>query len=216
MNGAHDLGGKHGFGPIDQSQKENFAHQWEETVFGLTLGCGMLGQWNLDQSRFARECTDPAEYLASTYYEHWLHGLELLLVKKGIITEAELQSGKSACTSQLTAASPQKVSEILSTGAPTTLPEHKPARFKLNQLVRVKTDNPKSHTRAPAYIKGICGTINHHHGTHIFADEHARSGTKTPEHLYSVRFSATDIWGSEAEPDSCVYVDLFEPYLTEC
>ena len=67
MNGAHDLGGRHGFGPVDRSQTEDFIYPWEEKVFGLTLTCGMLGQWNLDQSRFARECTDHVHYLSSTY-----------------------------------------------------------------------------------------------------------------------------------------------------
>lgn len=70
MNSAHDLGGMHGFGPIDRSQIENFVSEWEEKVFALTLACGMLGQWNLDQSRFAREKMDPGHYLCSSYYEH--------------------------------------------------------------------------------------------------------------------------------------------------
>jgi len=213
MNGAHDLGGKHGFGPVDQSQTEDFIHQWEETVFGLTLTCGMLGQWNLDQSRFARESTDPVHYLASTYYEHWLHGLELLLLEKRMITEDELLTGKASATTGLTAATPEKVQSILNTGAPTELPERKIAQFQLNQTVVVKPDNPKTHTRAPGYIKGVRGTISHLHGAHIYADEHAKSGSKVAEHLYSVRFEGTDIWGSEAEPNSCVYIDLFEPYL---
>ena len=214
MNGAHDLGGKHGFGPIDQSQEENFIHQWEETVFGLTLTCGMLGQWNLDQSRSARENTDPAEYLSSTYYEHWLHGLELLLLQKGMITEEELRSGTNAGKTNLQAVTPEQVTTIISTGAPTQLPQRTPGRFQLNQPVVVNPDNPKHHTRAPSYVKGVRGIITHLHGAHIYADEHAKTGNKVPEHLYSVRFEGTDIWGSAAEPNSCVYVDLFEPYLT--
>ena len=213
MNGAHDLGGKHGFGAIDQSQTENFAHQWEETVFGLTLTCGMLGQWNLDQSRFARESTDPAHYLSSTYYEHWLHGLELLLLENGLVTAQELQSGKSGSASKFPAATPDKVQKILASGAPTLLPEKTSNKFALEQSVVVRNDHPKWHTRAPTYIKGIAGKVVKLHSAHIYADEHARSGQKTPEHLYSVRFEGADIWGQDAEPNSCVYIDLFEPYL---
>lgn len=213
MNGAHDLGGKHGFGPVDQSQTEDFIHQWEETVFGLTLTCGMLGQWNLDQSRFARESTDPVHYLASTYYEHWLHGLELLLLENEMITEHELTSGITQEKTSLDAATPERVRDILQTGAPTLLPEQAPNRFELNQTVIVKSNNPKSHTRAPSYVHGVHGTIIHLHGPHIYADEHAKSGNKVAQHLYSVRFEGRDVWGDEAEPNSCVYVDLFEPYL---
>ncbi len=87
MNPAHDLGGARGFGVIDRSQTALFAEAWEETVFGMTLACGMLGRWNLDQSRFARERMAPAEYLAGTYYEHWLHGLELLLVECNLVSK---------------------------------------------------------------------------------------------------------------------------------
>lgn len=213
MNGAHDLGGKHGFGPIDRSQTENFIHPWEETVFGLTLTCGMLGRWNLDQSRYARECTDPVHYLSSTYYEHWLHGLELLLLEKDLISKEELISGKASGVTPLQAATPAKATQIVNTGAPTELPAKTPCRFALNETVVVKTDNPKTHTRAPSYIKGVKGTICKLHGAHIFADEHAATGKKIPQHLYNVRFESADIWGSEAEPNSCVYVDLFEPYL---
>ena len=213
MNGAHDLGGRHGFGHVDRSQTEDFLHKWEETVFGLTLTCGMLGQWNLDQSRFARERTDHVHYLSSTYYEHWLHGLELLLIQNGLITEQELANGSSVQETNLQAASPDKVMEILNTGAPTVLPEQDTNRFKLNQTVVVKVENSKSHTRVPSYVKGVRGKITQLHGTHIYADEHARSGNKVPEHLYSVRFEGTDIWGTAAEPNSCVYIDLFEPYL---
>ena len=77
----------------------------------------------------------------------------------------------------------------------------------------VKVENSKSHTRVPSYIRGVRGKIIQLHGAHIYADEHARSGNKVPEHLYSVRFEGTDIWGPAAEPNSCVYIDLFEPYL---
>lgn len=213
MNGAHDLGGKHGFGPIDQSQTDNFTADWEEKVFGLTLCCGMLGHWNLDQSRYARESTDPANYLAASYYEHWLHGLELLLLKNGIVSAQEMRTGKCSSLTTDTAATPEKVKQVLANGAPTLLSSNCTAKFEISQTVVVKNENSKEHTRAPAYIKGVAGHIVKNHGTHIYADEHALSGKKTPQHLYSVRFEAKSIWGDTAEPGSCVYVDLFEPYL---
>ena len=85
MDGVHDLGGMHGFGPIDRSQEEHFPHHWERSVFQLTLACGMQGKWNLDMSRFARERMNPAHYLGSSYYEHWHHGLETLLRGEPIV-----------------------------------------------------------------------------------------------------------------------------------
>jgi len=215
MNGAHDLGGKHGFGPVDRSQTEDFVHTWEEQVFSLTLACGMLGQWNLDQSRYARECTDPVSYLSGSYYEHWLHGLELLLVQKGLVSKDELTHGQNneQETPGLTAANPDTVKKILNTGTSTLMPDTAANKFTLHQRVIVKKQNPKSHTRAPSYIHGVAGTVIKLHGMHVFADEHAASGKKVPQHLYTVRFEAQSIWGGDAEPNSCVYVDLFEPYL---
>jgi nitrile hydratase len=40
--------------------------------------------------RYAREQMPPAEYLATSYYEHWLFGLEQLVVEHGFVTREEL------------------------------------------------------------------------------------------------------------------------------
>ena len=93
MNGAHDLGGMHGLGPIDPEKDEPVFHEeWERRCFALTLAAGFLGKWNIDMSRYARERMHPAEYLRTSYYEHWLHGLERLLVEQGLLTEEEIEA----------------------------------------------------------------------------------------------------------------------------
>src|SRR5207245_271853 len=93
MNGIHDLGGMHGFGPVDPEPNEPvFHHDWERRAFALNLAAGFLGRWNIDMGRYAREHMPPAEYLATTYYEHWLYGLERLLVEKGLVTGKELEA----------------------------------------------------------------------------------------------------------------------------
>src|SRR5262245_44768397 len=90
MNGGHDLGGMHGFGAVEIERDEPvFHHEWERRAFAITLAAGFLGKWNIDQSRFAREQMPPAEYLATTYYEHWLFGLEKLLHDHGLVTRDE-------------------------------------------------------------------------------------------------------------------------------
>ena len=33
------------------------------------------------------------------------------------------------------------------------------------------------------------------------------------QQLYSVRFEAAELWGSSAEPDSALYIDMWEGYL---
>lgn len=38
MNGVHDLGGMHGFGPVVREHDEPVFHsEWEKRVFGMTL-----------------------------------------------------------------------------------------------------------------------------------------------------------------------------------
>jgi nitrile hydratase subunit beta len=93
MNGAHDMGGMHGLGRIEREDPEPWFHEeWERRAFALTLAAGFLGKWNLDMSRYAREQMPAAEYLATSYYEHWLWGLERLLVEKGLLTREEIDA----------------------------------------------------------------------------------------------------------------------------
>jgi len=93
MNGIHDMGGMHGLGPIDREENEPvFHHAWERRAFALNMAAGFLGEWNIDMSRYAREQMPPAEYLATSYYEHWLWGLERLLVEKGLLTRTEIEA----------------------------------------------------------------------------------------------------------------------------
>ena len=85
MNSAHDLGGRHGFGPIAPEAENSepvFHEDWERKALALVLAAGSLGQWNLDESRFSRESQHPVDYLRQSYYENWLSGLEKLLVEK--------------------------------------------------------------------------------------------------------------------------------------
>ena len=55
MNGAHDMGGTMGFGPVVPEKDEPVFHApWERRAFAITLAMG-AGRWNIDQSRSARE-----------------------------------------------------------------------------------------------------------------------------------------------------------------
>jgi len=214
MNSTHDLGGTHGHGTIDRSQGVDFSSDWERKVFGMTLACGMLGKWNLDESRHARETMKPGDYLNSSYYEHWLHGLEVLLLAKGLISEQELHSGNPGNKEASGAVSADRIPGMLGKGAPVSMKTDQEPRFQLNQAVLVRNFNPKFHTRAPRYIRGRRGVVVHHHGAHVFADEHAQTGERIPVHLYCVRFEGEEVWGTEdAESRVALHLDLFESYL---
>ncbi|MFC7610580.1 hypothetical protein [Teichococcus aestuarii] len=84
MNGAQDLGGMMGFGPVrPEPEHLRFHAAWEKRALAVTLAAGALGQWNIDASRHARETLPPGEYLTSGYYEIWIKGLEKLLLARG-------------------------------------------------------------------------------------------------------------------------------------
>ncbi len=204
----------HGFGPVDRRESGYFPQDWERKVFALTLASGLLGKWNLDQSRFARETMDPGHYLTSTYYEHWLHGLETLLVETGLILPSELEQGQCEGSAACDAVTPSQLDPLLQAGSPTVLDCEAPPVYAVGQTVKVGHFHPKSHTRAPRYIRGHIGIVEKVYGAHIFPDEHARSAQKVPAYLYSVRFDAAALWG-KSDPDKghAVFVDVFEPYL---
>jgi len=50
------------------------------------------------------------------------------------------------------------------------------------------------------------------HGVHVFPDSNGMGRGEDPQWLYSVRFEARDLWGSDTTA-SAVYADLWEPYL---
>jgi nitrile hydratase beta subunit len=93
MNGIHDLGGMQGIGPITRESDEPVFHEdWERRVFGLFITMFAGGHYNVDEFRHGIERMAPAEYLQSSYYEHWLHTLEANLIEKGVITGNELDA----------------------------------------------------------------------------------------------------------------------------
>jgi len=86
MSRLNDVGGMHGFGPIDRERGEPlFHHDWEARVFALNRLMMARGIYTLDEFRFAVERIDPTIYYGLSYYERWFAGLETLLREKGVI-----------------------------------------------------------------------------------------------------------------------------------
>ena len=80
MNGVHDLGGMHGLGRVDVEANEPVFHNpWEKVTFGILLATMGQGLYNLDEFRHGIEVMNPANYLTSSYYEHWLETMEKML-----------------------------------------------------------------------------------------------------------------------------------------
>ena len=216
MNGAQDLGGMHGFGPVVPEPDEPVFHaDWERRAFALTLAMAMPGAWNIDMSRYARENRPPAEYLAMSYYQVWFAALETMLKQRGLVADDEIDAGHSLHAPKPVARtlSPADVAQVLYRGAPTERATKSAAKFKAGDKVRAKTINPVTHTRLPRYVRGRIGTIERVIGYHVFPDSNALGAGENPQWLYTVRFEARELWGGDADPSVTVSVDAWEPYL---
>jgi nitrile hydratase len=208
------MGGMQCFGPVLPEPDEPVFHaEWEKRALALTVAMGATGAWNIDMSRFARERIAPAKYLALSYYQIWLAGLETLLVERGLATAGEAASGKSAGAGRgnLRVPDARSMAAILAKGAPADRPAGAPAMFRIGQAVRARNINPQGHTRLPRYARGHNGVIEAVVGCHVFPDRHARDGADDPQWLYTVRFSARELFGGP--DDHRVHVDCWEPYL---
>jgi nitrile hydratase subunit beta len=157
----------------------------------------------------------PAEYLAKTYYEIWIAGLEKLLAERGLVTPDEVAAGKSLHAPKDSPAilTADRVAMALSKGGPTTRPATAPQRFQVGDRVRARNMHPAGHTRLPRYVRGHAGTITHVHGVHVLPDANSTGRGEDPQWLYTVRFTARELWGEAADPTSSVSVDAWESYL---
>lgn len=216
MNGAQDMGGQMGFGPIrPEADEPPFHADWEKRALAITLAAGAMGHWSIDESRHARESLHPADYLASSYYEIWIKALETLLERHGFVSAAERAAGQplgeTRAPNRVLMA--EMVPGVLARGAPATREKPGAPRFRPGDRVRTKIMHPAGHTRLPRYARGKSGTIALLHGAHVFPDTHAHGRGEAPDWLYTVTFSARDLWGDGADPTVTVSVDAWEGYL---
>ena len=216
MNGVHDMGGMHGLGPIQYERNEPVFHApWEGRAFALNLAAAAWRKWSLDALRHQIECIPAAEYLRMGYYEKWLTAVTERLVKSGLVTRAEVESakpapGSSKATPPLTAA---QVPAMLRSGALASRDVSVAPSFRAGQPVRARNINPVGHTRLPRYARGKLGIVDRDHGVYVFPDTIAHSADENPQHVYSVRFTARELWGDQASPRDSVYLDLWDDYL---
>ena len=218
MNSAHDMGGMHGLGPVvPEPDYQPFHDAWEGRAFACNLAMGAWGKWNIDRGRFFRESIPGPRYLNSTYFEIWLDGLIGLADNAGLASEEELVSGHAdpggeVRSPTLTA---EKVAPAMRRGGSTRRDEGAiAARFTPGDAVHARNINPRGHTRLPRYVRGRNGVIDRMQGVFVFPDSNAKLAGEDPQTLYSVCFTAGELWGDDApHPADKVYVDMWDSYL---
>jgi nitrile hydratase subunit beta len=217
VDGVHDMGGMHGFGPVirhpsDRSLDEPPFHEpWEARTFGLVVATSAKGL-RMGSTRPAIETIEPASYLGSSYYERWARGVEAALVAGGSLTSEEIDVRSATPAPEPTRSQgtdPELAAAIrgfLNRPCPTS-GEPVAAAFDVGDRVMVRRMAPAGHHRCPRYVRGVTGTVERINGgwPHPDAD--------TPEAVYRVRIEMRDLWGDDAEPGA-LYIDLWERYLS--
>lgn len=181
------------------------------------MATGAWGKWNIDAGRHSIERFAPAEYLALSYYERWITSLADLAVAAGLVSKAEIASGRPdpGSEKQKPPIDAAGMAKWLRQGRPTARPIDPPPRFAVGASVRTTTDSPPWHTRLPRYARGRRGEIVLQHGGHVFPDRNARFLGEDPQHLYAVRFAARELWGVAGGARDTVTLDLWESYLAD-
>lgn len=237
MNGIHDMGGMHGFGPVVRERDEPVFHaEWERRTFALALAAMRRRSFNIDEYRRTIERMPPAQYLAASYYERWLYALENLLIEKGVVTRTEIDvvmaalrahpfsaMAKAGTTAKIETPGEMRTESKAgeSGGSAEAIVGDRALRhdrsfhprFKTGDRVHARNVNPESHTRIPRYVRGQYGTIYRDWGVFVFPDTHAHGEGAKPQHCYAVEFDGRGLWGGDHPVGERVYVDLWEDYL---
>jgi nitrile hydratase len=221
VNGIHDLGGMDGFGAIAPEADEPVFHaDWEKRVFALASAIPFAVPYVDDHFRREIERTPPAAYLASGYYELWLHAIERLLIERGVLAQGELtrRAPEPAAAPRRVALQPGAVSAdrvpaTIAGGASTRREGGKPARFLPGDAVRARNIHPTGHTRLPRFVRGKHGVVHADHGVFVFADSNAAGAGERPQHVYCVRFRARELWGEAAADSDRLFIDLWDEHL---
>jgi nitrile hydratase len=213
-NSIHDMGGMHGFGPVEPEPNEPVFHaEWEKRVLALQRAMGATGLWTIDGGRASLEDLPPLAYLDASYYKRWFLGLERRVVAHGLAGEDEIAAGRSLRPGvRLNRKMTHDDAKVMQ-WANFERPQSGPSRFKAGDAVRTRNINPTTHTRLPRYARGKLGTVEAVRGCHVFPDTAAVGGGENPQWLYAVVFTARELWGEEADPSIKVSIEAFEPYL---
>ncbi len=216
MNGVHDLGGMHGFGPVAAEANEPPFHEaWEGRAAGILEVMTFPAGFTVDRFRYLRETLRPDLYLTQTYYEQWVYIAEQALLEAGMVTAMELATGRAApgAAPRDDAMKAAAVRDFLHDRTHSGRALTQAPAFAVGQSVRARNMQPEGHTRLPRYARGKTGQIVRLHGGHVLPDASAHGQGEQPQHLYTVAFTARALWGATADTRDKVHLDLWESYL---
>ena len=216
MNALHDCGGMQCYGPVKFTPTEPMFHaRWESRVLALNVASWYVKNADLPGFRSDIEGLAPIDYLRMSYWQIWFEGLVHRLVANKWISAQEAAVGRSKgrMTNGAVAVSAEEVVKAICSDEASTRSVTQTPRFALGAQVRARNSNPIGHTRLPRYVRGKVGVVVRNQGAFDFPDTDEYGQGPNPNHVYSVRFAARELWGEAASPRDFVYVDLWERYL---
>lgn len=108
---------------------------------------------------------------------------------------------------------PDIVPNVVAGGATCRIDENVAPKFRVGDYVAMNNHHPLTHTRLPRYVRGKVGRIEQDYGVFAFPDTNAHGKGPKPQHCYSVRFTARELWGPSAPDRDVLYIDMFDDYM---
>jgi nitrile hydratase len=217
MNSIHDLGGMDGFALRERDQGFPLHEEWERQVWGMLLASAGIPGLPPGAGRSNIESIPPHRYLAMPYYARFLEARTKRFLESGLVTQEELDNPDGPVTMPnlpgFVPTTPEQVVRFLRAEQTGQLNIDAPASFKVGDEVIVKNDHPAGHTRVPRYVRGRRGVIVRDHGVHQFEDDVAPGTDVGPQHLYTIMFTAPELWGSRGHARDRMHVELWEIHL---
>lgn len=152
----------------------------------------------------------PADYLSFAYFNKWCANF-MLMLDNGTITMEDVKRGHVESPDPPAVAKTLDDALKINSKADFSFEIEAPTEpgFAIGQAVQTHRQMPSNHARLPRYARDARGTIIAHHGCHALPDEGAK-GMQVGEHLYTVSFAASDLWGQDTDPRDTVTLDLWK------
>jgi hypothetical protein len=174
-------------------------YAWPEWVDKFSAEIGAPGHYrHSEEGAKAAEAvlTGDGKSINRNYAKLWLDACEKLLLEKGLLTRAELDGKLAALRA-----------------------ENSPGNdFAVGDRVVVREIEPVGHAHLPLFVRGRTGVVERRVGHVAFpamptADSEAESEENNRQPVYSVRFTAQELWGSEAPRKDSVNFNIRRGYL---
>ena len=203
VNGAHDMGGAHGFGPgRGRGRRAVFHAEWEQRVLAMVLALrrGRALEHRQSAASPARTGRRPSTCRCPT-----------------------TRSGSRGWSGCWPSAGCRRGS-LQAADVPAVLGARRPAlnREPVPRPARVRGRRPRAHaqhstrdghTRLPRYARDKVGVVERVHGFHVFPDVNATGAGEDPQWLYTVASPALSCGARTATRPRPSRIDAFEPYL---